>query len=63
MTRIKISIVIKVVALVFYFLLAFFLAKAQAISNFSSGVHGLAGNTSSGSIQLPFTARTKSNGL
>ncbi len=35
MTRIKISIVIKIVALVFYFLLAFFLAKSQVVSDFS----------------------------
>jgi len=40
MTRIKISVVIKVVALLFYFLLAVFLAKAQVMSDFSTNDEG-----------------------
>lgn len=40
MTRIKGSIVIKIVALIFYFLMAFFLAKAQVTSDFSVDADG-----------------------
>ncbi len=40
MTRLKNSIVIKIVALVFYFLLAFFLAEAQVTSDFSTSADG-----------------------
>jgi hypothetical protein len=51
MTRTKSSLVTKVLALLVYFLLAFFLAKAQVASDFSSGTNDnwTIFNTSSGS--------------
>jgi hypothetical protein len=65
MTRIRTSLVIKIGALLFYFLLAFFLAKAQVVSDFNVVANGNDGwtifNTSNGSSIAAIYSSTGGN--